>query len=318
MVLEWNSAVDKSLLDRVVLAQKVGAFLSKDDIPRDQRRKVENFALMLAHDVSAEVRQCLAFELRRAPDLPRSLVMMIVRDIADVSVPFVKSTEVFTDDQWIEILDELEEQVLNALAGRPSISEPMAFELVCRGGDETVSILVGNRGAAVSERVCNTVIDRFSDHRVVLDTLAQRGDLPQSVAETLVALIADAARAVLVDRYGISPAVAGRVAAAAADRALVGRLAPLRTEALLDTVRDLRAKGQLDDALILAALEREAWRVIAAVLAVRSATPLSLVEATLSARRAARLDTVMAAANLAPETIHALRRALGLSGSVAS
>ena len=305
-----SATVNQNLLERVVLAQKVGAYLTSDHVPRDQRRKVENFALMLAHDVSEEVRQCLAFELRRAPDLPRSLVMLIVRDIESVCEPFIRSTEIFTDEQWIEILDDLEEHALAALARRPAVSEPMSFALVQAGGERTVSGLMNNRGAEMSERVCDTVMDRFDRHDGILKAMADRGDLPMTVVHKLVTYLAEGAARALVAAYGLAPDTAEAVTVAAADRATVQHLASLKKTALMEQMREMRSQSQLTDGLILAAAAAEQWKIAASALSLRAALPLTAVETVLASGSESRIDRLLHDANVAPGIVIGLRREL--------
>jgi len=85
-------------IEKLALARKVGVFLSEGQKPDRERRVVENVAQTLANDLSLEVRQTLAFELRRANHLPRDLAEHIARDAEEVSGQFLMHTEVFSPE----------------------------------------------------------------------------------------------------------------------------------------------------------------------------------------------------------------------------
>ena len=83
-------------LEKMMLAKKIGRFLTADQSDAE-RKGVEDAARVLVDDVSTQVREVLAFELRKCTILSHDIAEKIAKDIEQVAAPFLSLTTVFSD-----------------------------------------------------------------------------------------------------------------------------------------------------------------------------------------------------------------------------
>jgi len=194
---------DQTQLEKVLLAKKASAMLdSRDD--RKEISVIQNLIRVLYSDVSTIVRQVLAFELRNSKNIPIDVAHMIVRDIECVSSPFLEETELFEDDELVELAGSLEEHGHISLARRPSVSYRLAETLASIGSSRVVRYLITNPGAEMSETACQSVLERFDGEQGLMEIMAQRRGLPMSAVRALIERVSEQYRQALMDSYGLN------------------------------------------------------------------------------------------------------------------
>jgi uncharacterized protein (DUF2336 family) len=265
---------------RLKIAQRVGELLSVDELPVVERQAAESLARQLAQDAIERIRIALAGAIGNARQLPRDLALRIAHDIDSVSCPFLKITEVFSEDDWEQLVLTLSRAALVAVAGRASMPEGLALALAKFGGSIVVEPLVDNPATPMTRPVCDTIIDRFQSATWILDKLAQREDLISEVAAQLTTMVSAAARATLARRYQV-PDQTNAIAEAAEEAALLDLIRQTPTLRLPDLVAGLRLKGSLTSSLITAAIEANMLEFFAAALATMSRRALRDVRRTL-------------------------------------
>jgi len=261
-------------IEKLALARKVGVFLSEGQKPDRERRVVENVAQTLANDLSLEVRQTLAFELRRANHLPRDLAEHIARDAEEVSGQFLMHTEVFSPEDLAALARELEEHARIAIARRPTVPEVVSVAIADVGGERSVTYLIRNPGAdlaTASERIVN----RFAHHGSILESLCERADLPLHVIHRLVDRVSEANRAALAERYGLDDETAQSLSGAAGGAQLAKWVQTASRGSLNDYIHQLESRGALTDRLLADVTRRGGYRFFESVMA--HATGIDLV-----------------------------------------
>lgn len=294
---------------RLKIAQRVGELLSIDELPIVERQAAESLARQLAQDAIDRVRAALARAVGNARHLPRDLALRIAHDIDSVACPFLEVTEVFSDEDWEQLVLTLSRAALIAAAGRSSMPGRLAVALAKFGDSIVVEPLVENPATPMTRPVCDTIMDRFPSATWILDKLAQRDDLLAEVAAQLTTMVSAAARAKLAQRYGLpghTDALADEGEQAALLR-LIRETAALR---LPELAAGLRLKGSLTPALVSAALEEGMLEFCAAALAAMSHRPLREVRRTLLAGSADGVVALFNAARMPVSRQDALWKAL--------
>lgn len=294
-------------LEKVVLARKVGLFLV-DEHPPEERRVVIEVAESLARDMSVAVRQTLAFELRRARDLPRDLAERIARDVEDVSSPFLSHTEIFSPEDLAELARELEEHARVAIARRSVVPSIVAVAIAEAGGERSVTFLVRNPGADLSE-AGDRVVTRFGGHRALMEHLAKRADLSLVLAHRLLDHISEACRAELVARHGIDVESADKAVSAATGANLVRWVKGASRCALTDYIRQLEERGALTDRLLVDVLRNGGIRLLESLLAHRTGIDIAAIEAVVHTGRPAYLGKLLKKAGMSPKQIKKIAEA---------
>ena len=95
---------DKDAEQRASLARGLAARLDSPDVSVSDRRAAQELALQLAEDAVQMVRQELSTAVRHCRFLSRDVAMKIALDVNEVACPFLEVTEVFTEEEWCEII----------------------------------------------------------------------------------------------------------------------------------------------------------------------------------------------------------------------
>jgi uncharacterized protein (DUF2336 family) len=274
----------RAQLEKVVLARKVGLFLLEKHDP-GERQVVEDVARTLAHDLSVEVRQTLAFELRRAGYLPLDLAEKIARDVDDVSSPFLQHVSVFKDDDLARLARELDEHAQIAIARRSHVPDIVAVAIAETGGERPVTYLIRNPGAEI-ERACGPILNRFSGNRAMMDHLSRRGDLPLEIVQRLVDHVSQACRDALVVHYDLSAEKADALAAASRADTVLKWLEGASRGALNEHIRQLEQRGALTDRYLVDITKRGGLRFFESVMAYKTGIDIITIERIISAHSA--------------------------------
>lgn len=267
----------KAQLEKVLLARKVGLFLVEEGNAEEEREVVLEIAEALARDISIEVRQTLAFELRRARHLPYALAVRIARDVEEVASSFLSHSMAFSDEELAQLARDLGESGRISIARRAHVPSVVALSIAETGGERSVTFLIRNPGAELA-LACGTVIDRFGDNLAMMDFLAQRGDIPIDMIHRLVARVSEKCREELIARHGLASdqaeALAGDTQAATMQR----WIRDATRGALNEYVRQLEERGAITDKLLSDLTRRGGVRLFESVMAFRTGIDIDKIE----------------------------------------
>ena len=195
---------DVELSARIEVARKVGLLVTRKDIGNSERDQALALARLLVEDASISVREALSRELRQCRFLPDDVVHKLSKDIDQVSIPFLISSQAVSDEMLEELVMNGSSGVQDAIAGRTDLSEMVAFAICDQAELVAVDTLMGNDTAVVSERSSRRTIDRFPAHQTLLEKMAKRSDMSPNVVEEIIFKISETYARYLVDRFNLS------------------------------------------------------------------------------------------------------------------
>ena len=207
--------------ERALIAQRVGGQLCLDDLAAVELRAAEALARLLVSDAVERVWHALSDAVKSATHLPRDVALKIAHDVDAVSCPFLLATEVFSEDDWRQLVMTISRTARVTVASRRTMTEGLAVTLSELGDSVVAQALVDNAATPMTIPVCDTLIDRFEETSWVLDKLAARDDLLAATAAKLIEKVSSVARSKLMTAHA-RPAEAARLAAEAEFGALLG------------------------------------------------------------------------------------------------
>lgn len=246
---------DPSDAVRAHTAEKIAAEFDSGQLTAMERGLAEEIFRVMARDAAVRVREALSRQLRACPFVPRDIALTLAMDVESVGVPMLEASGVLTDRDLVEIVRSQGVGKRLAISRRAAVSEEVSDVLVETGPESVVVSLVGNRGAALSERTLHKVIDTFGENEAIQAPIIHRATLPASIAERLVKLASDNLLADLVARHDLSPEVASALVLQTRERATLGLLDPKGGgPSAEDLVHQLHQNDRLTPSIILRAV----------------------------------------------------------------
>ncbi|HVO01514.1 MAG TPA: DUF2336 domain-containing protein [Candidatus Cybelea sp.] len=241
---------------RADTAEKVAQAFGSAALTPAERQLAEAIFRVMVKDAEVMVREALARHLKSNPDLPKDVAVSLAKDVESVSLPVLEFSSVLSDTDLIEIARSAGAEKQAAIARRAEVSSAVAEALVDHGRTPgVVATLVANPGAKLSEAVLEKAIEKHGGDVAVKNTLANRHDLPVTIAERLVAAVSESLREYLLTKRELSADQAADLVLQARERATVALLPPgAKSTDVVDLVRQLRDHQRLSPSLILRAL----------------------------------------------------------------
>ena len=264
---------------RIVIARRVGQCLSVDELPLAERRGAEALAGHLVRDAAERVRRELSDAVKDATHLSREVALKIAHDVDSVACPFLSVTEVFSDEDWRDLVLTVSRGARIAAACRTSMSEGLAIALAETGDTAVAQALVENTAAPMTKPVCNPLIERFEAAPWIVDKLAERDDLMVEIAARLITKVSTAAREKLAETYNL-PEQTTAITAEAESGAMLQLIREVPASRMLSFAQQLQREDKLSYPLLVMSLHDGS---------------LGFFEIGLSLLSGARLETIRAA-----------------------
>lgn len=246
---------DPSAETRADTTAKIADQFSLGDLSPSERQIAEEIFRSLVRDVEVRVRESLALHLKKSPDLPRDIAMTLAKDVDSVALPVLKFSDVLSDEDLIQIVNEQGGAKQVAIAQRPRVSSRVADALIDTGNETAVARLVANEGADLTKRALTRVMTEYEESEAVSDSLARRPNLPAAISEELVERLTERLEAFLVSTHEVSPDVASNLIMQARERATMSLVDYGSTDTELENlIEQLYRKQRLTSSLLLRAL----------------------------------------------------------------
>lgn len=237
---------------RAETAAKVAGEFSEGELSEAERAQAEEIFRLMAQDVSLQVREALSKNLQAAADLPHDIALKLAQDVASVALPILKSSEVLTDEDLIDIIQGQDPDKQTAIAQRRVVSTQVADTLIDTGNEKAVARLVANEGAELTEQSFDKVMDRYSESESISDSLSRRSNMPVEVAERVVNAISERLETFLLSETELTPDKICNLIMQTRERATVDLVASGRKVTDIETlVAQLHRKGRLTPSLVL-------------------------------------------------------------------
>ncbi len=271
---------DKDAAERLGLARRLAEPLARSGLAPAERLAAEELARQLAQDAAEMVRMALAEAVKNYSFLPRDVALRIAHDIDSVACPFLEATEVFSEEDWQQLVLTVSPAARVAVARREHLSEGLVTVLAQVGEAEVAETLVANDNAPLAAPACATLMERFPDRPTVLERMARRSQLPAEIVVELVSKVSEAARETLAKRYDMEDFTAPVAAEARSATLLrmVGNTPPQDLRAFAET---LHRRGELDPLFLLRALDGGFLAFFEAGMAVRAGLPVDNARALI-------------------------------------
>ena len=304
---------NKDATQRAILAQELAARLDSPNGSVSDRRAAEELARQLAEDAVQLVREELSKAVRHCQFLPHDIAVSIAHDVDAVACPFLQITEIFSEDDWRELVQTVSQAARMTIAGRPGVTEGVVESLVETGDICVAATLIRNARAPICDATYSTLLDRFEGYPWVLELMVARTSLPPEIAYRLVTRVSDAARERLAEAHGIEDFTNLPVADARAN-ALIRIIGKLRMDQLAGFASDLYRVDELGPAFLLQALNSGLVDFFEAAMAVHVHIPVENVRTLIRSGDEVALAQILDRAQvpdlLRQDITDALQRAL--------
>jgi uncharacterized protein (DUF2336 family) len=301
---------DPSPTNRALTGLKVASAFG-DKLADEERAIAEEIFRLMLRDAETRVRLALSESLKDNPNIPRDIALGLARDVAEVASPILQHSEILTDEDLMEIINECSTAHSIAVAGRKHVSENVSEALADTADEDVVATLVANQGAELSEQVLRKVVDAFGDVESVNAPLAERDWLPISISERLVSLVSERLREHLVTHHELPDGLASDLVLESRERATMSLLDnDTKTVDVVTLVNQLAKNNRLTPTIILHAICMGDLVFFEAALAKLCGIPLTNAYSLISDSGGDGLRSVCRAAGISADTYRIVRVAV--------
>lgn len=236
-------------------AGRLGSKVAEGSLTEAERQVAEQVLRAMLAGAAIQVRKVLSETLKDSQYLPHDIAVALANDVESVAIPVLQFSKVLSDDDLIAVVRGGAPSKQIAIAGRAEVSTEVAGELLQTDNNLAVATLVGNPGAKLDETLMERAATRFGSDERVTQQLAQRPNLPLSVAERLVHFTVESLRAYIGKRADMPEAVITQIVLKTREQVTVDlRSAHFPAEEAIELVQHLHAAKRLTPSLILRAL----------------------------------------------------------------
>lgn len=167
------------------LARDMGASLDQPNLRDVERMLAEEIIQKLVEDEVIAVRAAIAEAVAGSPHLPGQIAKKLAADISEVAIPVLELSPVLEEKVLEDVINSGIPDKINAIAGRDFVSENLCRRIVASGRKGAVVRLLNNPGADITDHTMVTIVRVYGDDSHVEEAVIARGDLPESVIESL-------------------------------------------------------------------------------------------------------------------------------------
>lgn len=308
-----NLLSDPSGSNRAQAADKIAAQFEAGSLSQSERQIAEDIFQIMVKDAEERVRQALSVHLKGASDVKPELAKALATDLSDsVALPMLQFSDALSDTDLVEIVQTQDSSRAKAVAERPSVSSTVSDAIVEHGGEEAVVALVSNEGAEISEESLTKVVDTYGDSPNIQDPLVHRTSLPVTIAEKLVAKVADHLKDYLVQHHELPEETATDLILQSREKATLGLSGQGNSEQVAALVDQLHSNGRLTPSIILRALCVGDLGFFEHALAVLSGVPVANARLLIHDEGDLGLKSLYQKAGMPPGLLPAYRSALDM------
>lgn len=212
---------------RARIVSKIGNSYNQHSFTeRENALAIEIFRLLLK-DTAASVRKSLAHQLKNNTQAPRDVILALANDEVDIAVEVLEFSELFTDEDLIELIKATREiQNWLAISRRKFLSPKVSATLIDTNHQQVIRSLLDNKGANFSEYDIQRIITQYRGDQMILEALVCRGGLSPRFAEKLYTLVSDQLKQQLTRRYRLSWRLIGESNDVVRESAILKFMAP--------------------------------------------------------------------------------------------
>ncbi len=290
-------ARDRDEAVREKLARKIELLLPELDA--DQQAQAYKYLVevieILAQDQVIRVRQIVAETLQEVASAPSHVIRRLARDVAEVvACPVLEFSPLLSDQDLLEIIESGGDSGrLSAISRRQGVGAQVTDAIVATQDEGAISALLDNGSAQIREEALDGLVAAAIEVSAWQEPLVRRPRLPASAVRKLAAFVASSLLDLLKARHDldretarlVAREVERRIEDAAKEAAQKGIETAAGETAEKRATRMFEA-GELDDQVLIRALNGGDRDLVRHGLALRADLPLSLIDHVLAAHSA--------------------------------
>lgn len=241
--------------DRAHAAHKICRCIEEAELSLEERKYAEEIIAVMAQDAAVLVRRALAVALKNSPKLPHEVANKLARDVDSIALPVILNSPMLTDADLVEIVRASPPIKQVAVASRETLSPVVTGAIAKFAVAEAVERALANDNAIFDEDGLEMTLDRFAGVSQVTAAMVHRNQLPLSITEKLVTIVAGEVFDHLVNNHELPPQVAIDLAMGARERATIDIIEQaVRQQDIARFVQQLNLNGRLSPSLIMRGL----------------------------------------------------------------
>lgn len=240
---------------RAHAAHKICRCIEEAPLSPEERAHAEGILAIMAEDAAVLVRRALAVALKNSPKLPHEIATKLARDVETIALPIILNSPLLTDADLVEIVRTSPPSKQVAVASRATISNVVTMAIAEHAVPEAVQRAIANDNAIFDANALETVLDRFAGVSPITTAMVHRNELPLTITEKLVSLVAGEAFDHLVNNHELPPQIAIDLAMGARERITIDIVEQAgRQKDIARFVQQLNLNGRLSPSLLMRGL----------------------------------------------------------------
>ena len=179
------------------------AFATSRKLTEKESALIGDVLCQLVEDVEEGVRATLAKAFADRSDAPPDLIQLLANDEIDIALPILLQSKMLKDPELIEIVQQRTMQHRLAIATREHVSRGVSDALVKAGEPEVALKLLENKGALLSDRSMEWLVDESERVESLQQPLLAREDLKPELAARMYRWVSAALRKHIVNNFDI-------------------------------------------------------------------------------------------------------------------
>jgi len=218
----------------------------------DHVRLFDEVFSRLIQEIESKARIELANRLAPVGNAPVRVVRSLAND-DDIAVagPILKQSPRLAEIDLVDIAKTKSQAHLLAISERARIGEPVTDVLVRRGSSEVVHSVADNRGARLSSDGFVALVDRTEKDDLLAEKIVLRPDIPPQLFRDLLLKATEVVQQRMLASAQPEKQAEIRRVLAKVSREVGAKAGPRDYSAAIQTIDDLRQRGQLDESALV-------------------------------------------------------------------
>jgi uncharacterized protein (DUF2336 family) len=171
---------------RELLREVTESLSGRDGAPSaEETAELDRIMASVASEFSTQVRAEFARLIASNASQFSHAAERFAMDEIEVAAPVLKHSDALSEDVLLKVVAEKSQAHMMAVTQRSTVSPRVSHALVERGGDEVVSSLLGNEGAAIADNTYDMVMERADTSPLLQQGLVRRKSVPLDLLNEL-------------------------------------------------------------------------------------------------------------------------------------
>jgi len=314
--LKW--VYTAKVAERSAAAAALARAYVNHELPFEDRCAAEAALTLLLDDPSHKVRLAMADALSMSHHAPLQVINALASDQAEVAALVLARSPLLTDSDLIDRVASGQGPVQKIIAGRPSVSMPLAAAIAEVGEAEACAGLLLNTGAAIASVSLKRIAERFGDLPRVREAMLANPMLPPDCRYLLLVKVGEALKAAPLVVALIGRQRAERLTREACAKACVTLIDGTRIDEYPALVEHLRLAGELTPAFLIRTVAHGKIDFFGSVLAALSGQAATRITAVLAGGRDVAVAALLRSAGISAGMHAVVIRALKVWREVAN